>query len=480
MCGIIGFYTKNRPLPQTQQFVKWALFHDTVRGSCGTGISGLKNDGEQVHYKRALAGYDFIQLKRTEEIVNSVCDYRVVLGHNRAATRGGVKDVNCHPFTYFPEGGDDITLVHNGTVNNYGALTPAGFSHEVDSAHIAYSMAASGEKATLEKLDGWYVLVWYNNTKRTFNIARSDARDISFIWSKDGNTLYFASEYGMLDMILSKYNIPISGDQYHTPPEYHWLSWSLDAPDIKKFTKTKFTKYQAPKTIYTTPNDDWYGRVGHGGYGRNDQQMLTDLGLKENETIDVEITKFTKYNASADHGRIEFEWMMDNKTTIKGSIHSVSEAEWDNGIKFLSDWCQIEVTGAHKQWQGASNVVQLVGRLTSASIQAQLETMGLTEPKKKPESKVLQLPATIVVPGPDGVLVPYSQWRKLTEDGCAQCSGPIAANLYSDIVWTGQSGKQPLCHKCSKQFKEEEQVAKLGSCAINSYPEGDPKINVIN
>jgi predicted glutamine amidotransferase len=270
MCGIVGYYTKKYPSLSQMKYLEEALFFDTVRGSCGTGVAAVDKEGSKYEIiKKAMPAPDFLQTPKWEAFKKESHRYNMFIGHNRAATRGEANDGNSHPFYAGPDillknqenhYKQEIVLVHNGTLNDFRGLSPKGFFHDVDSAHIAAGMAWKGEKETLESLNGWFVLIWANLTKKTFNIARSEARDIDITFSKEKDCIYFGSDSLLLAPALSRANLETNG-KFVSPKAYEWFSWDLASKTFDDYKVESIKKYVAPPTIHTN---------GGGGAGISD------------------------------------------------------------------------------------------------------------------------------------------------------------------------------------------------------------------
>ena len=109
MCGIIG-YTGSE---NVQDVVLDALELLEYRGYDSAGMA-VKDEltGETKVYKCAGRVKDLRELCKKENF-SSKCG----IGHTRWATHGGVTDVNAHPHRQ-----GQVTLVHNGIVENYRDL----------------------------------------------------------------------------------------------------------------------------------------------------------------------------------------------------------------------------------------------------------------------------------------------------------------------------------------------------------------------
>lgn len=101
MCGIMG-YVGDRP---AVDIIYTGLKRMEYRGYDSSGISVI-NGG--IHTSRAVGDTTYLDLGSLPETAN------IGIGHTRWATHGKPSVANAHPHTF-----GDITLVHNGIIENY-------------------------------------------------------------------------------------------------------------------------------------------------------------------------------------------------------------------------------------------------------------------------------------------------------------------------------------------------------------------------
>lgn len=231
-----------------------------LRGWDGTGIAGVKEvKGPKPHstvayHKRSLNFIDYLATKGASKLLEDFQEYYYILGHVRASTVGNTKDMNAHPFQY-----GDITLIHNGTVDR--TLLNTKTDETVDSAHIASYMAEHGELAALEKLDGGYSLVWYNQNDDSLNFARNDRKPMAIAFIADKNELFYGSEYHMLWATLGRNQMRIDGDIRIPTPLVHY---KFNKEDLRKFTQTPFKEYARPTFIHPSGvHQHWRGNSNY-------------------------------------------------------------------------------------------------------------------------------------------------------------------------------------------------------------------------
>jgi len=202
MCGIVCVISDTVTAKHKKIF-KEMLFYDTVRGRHSTGIVQINKKLEVDTFKRAVEASDFLQLGRAKTLIESN-DSKVLLGHNRHATIGGVSHDTAHPFTH-----GNITGVHNGTIRNTYPLDDNA-KFKVDSENIMYHLSRNTLEETTPNLRGAYALAWYDSDKKTMNFIRNDERPLWYAASKDGKALLVASEPWMIKVACHRNDLEIS------------------------------------------------------------------------------------------------------------------------------------------------------------------------------------------------------------------------------------------------------------------------------
>ena len=181
------------------------LLLNSQRGAHSTGLFGVEvqqREGEKVDklswIKKVGSPYNLALEDDFRKFNNKVYnEFQLVVGHGRFATRGNVNAFNAHPFV---EG--DITLVHNGTLNNLwdfkveidGANVSAEKVFEVDSNAAAYFLAKQSPEEFFGKVQGAFVFMWYDRRDKQFHIVRNTDRPLYLVERGDSPGLFFSSE----------------------------------------------------------------------------------------------------------------------------------------------------------------------------------------------------------------------------------------------------------------------------------------------
>lgn len=472
--------------------MKMGLDIDSWRGWESTGIALVpeKSKDAPIVYKRALNGRDFIQLKQVEKYLADIEKYSVAIGHNRAATtgRGNIVDHNAHPFQY-----GRITLVHNGHIRNTNELKGAqeGAGCLVDSAHVAYSMNANGELATLEQIEGGFVLVWWNSDTGLLNIARNTERPMHMAFADKENTFYWASELTELLHLLKDVEIDEEiGILY--PKALNW--YQFDIQNLREFKKVPFVRRQGRRT--TTHQT---GLRGEGALG-----AWTDEELAEWEAGNavIDSTKATRRSSSTISDSAEIDEIRETVSNqrlkdaklsgIPTSKKRISRAKTELkklGIEYNAmrnctptAWCKyknqnnlgsvlattkkgglmVEVLQVRQEQfreyadcgnllvdcvnvrNGPNNDVRIVG-IVSPKMKTYLER---SKRKEKDAEDAGIGPLDRDYDGPDGIKVTLARFIELANDGCANCQSDIDPKQHGAIVWVGRP-PSAICPECA-------------------------------
>lgn len=201
MCGLVGV-AGNIAKAEKDMF-NYLLLVDSLRGedSTGAGLVEKFNDNYMIH-KRVGNPFNLMSDRKYEKATNK--NLRVMLGHNRFATQGGINEINAHPFDF-----DNIFGAHNGTLRNQ-RLLPDHKDFEVDSENIFYSINKDGIEETAMKLDGAFALTWWNKEDETINFFKNDERTFWFCHNKTGDAVFWASEIPFLEFAAKKAGIEIT------------------------------------------------------------------------------------------------------------------------------------------------------------------------------------------------------------------------------------------------------------------------------
>ena len=147
MCGIVGYIGKENCLPILIKGLKRLEY----RGYDSAGVAYIKDNDIKITKTKG-------KIKDLEKIIDDKDTSSIGIAHTRWATHGGVDDINSHPHKV-----GDITIVHNGIIENYqelkDKLEKKGYKFksqtdtEVACAYIDYEYQKSKDKNMIKIMD---------------------------------------------------------------------------------------------------------------------------------------------------------------------------------------------------------------------------------------------------------------------------------------------------------------------------------------
>lgn len=521
MCGIVGFINGENTAKfgsTCQGLFEQLLWHSTQRGPDGTGVVSINNgkDGlESTMYKNAMWAPEYLGYISYKNIIQKRLEWaRAAIGHNRATTRGSVKNDNAHPFVH-----KHITLVQNGVIQNPGSHLPKGLSHDVDSYTAAYLMAEKGEKEALEMMDFGGVFVWWNDQDKTLNMARNKHRELWCATIKDHNALFYASEWQMLHWILSRNGLETDGKYKLLTP---MVQFKFDVTKPKEWTRIPFVEPPSPKQNQSH-HSRWSQAAVGGATGTQigtantntskDQTSTYTPGSKEHDTVlpkradqftesEIEYIERSMARLTAkerkkfgipesrhklrkvcakihntgmgSHFGQRFivypdSWAPYKNQTKLGviigskrsnaeihiEIPNVSSVDFDR-IK-QDKWAFATVINAKKSKTGKFNLVcALIDDFTKPKPSGDV-TSGVKAHTNADGTR------TEIVKGPRGSYIDLHRFQALTQTGCGNCGGWINPNHADEIVWFAD---EPICHICCADAQIMAQLGLTPSKAL--------------
>jgi hypothetical protein len=143
------------------------------------------------------------------------------------------------------------------------------------------AMANEGASKTLPRLEGGYSLVWHDANESTVNFARNDDKPMYMCWGPEKESLFWASEPGMLHWLMVRNNIYPPKDCHITSLPIHThikfklgpvLEMTSEIYEVKGFSGPNYgkpnydhlTRYDRPNGHPGLENDD-LGKAQTGG-----------------------------------------------------------------------------------------------------------------------------------------------------------------------------------------------------------------------
>lgn len=466
MCGIGGILSgeKTSGYQDRKKFFIEAMFSGTLRGFDSTGIFLVprSDKGKDIIIrKKNVPAPDFLDMSRmTKGWLTNIDYYNYAIFHNRSATRGATSTQNAHPFEH-----DDITLVHNGTLNTFLSLTGKdGPTFTVDSEAITWAFNKFGHEAILPELDGAFALVWHDKKDDLLRAIRNTERPLHFATIQKQKTVIMASEGEMLAWLATRNNLKI--DTLYTLSPGEMVVFPKEEPNKFDVQKVKLK----PKKIVQYHGYGSGGRYSNGymyddDYDHNSKSpalekkkekennsntILKDLGIKVGEVIDFYVDKFKIYNTNS-KGGIRYGQVIgtphgveDPQDRYEILCHSLKEKEWD--------WCVGQIM--------CGNIVSATEEPTSKKINIFVEDITISDyeeeeiPEEEQASKVgefkkkWEVEETFI--GPGGIVYPLKEFENFMNSGCVVCGYLIKQEDYEHVVFSKNS--EVICPECISQL----------------------------
>lgn len=197
MCGLIG--SCGNITVTHEKAIATLLVLDSLRGTDSTGIAVVPKNGDVKMAKAIGHPFNLFDTKQYDKALMGM--HRAIIGHNRYATQGKVNAKNAHPFEF-----NTVVGAHNGTlIGKFRLEDSADF--DVDSENLYHHIDKKGIKDALNVLDGAWALTWWDKVTEEMHFLRNKERPLFLTRTKDGKTIFWASEKWMLEVALSRHNI---------------------------------------------------------------------------------------------------------------------------------------------------------------------------------------------------------------------------------------------------------------------------------
>lgn len=179
---------------------------------------------------------------------------RLLLGHNRYATKGKITKQNAHPFKQGP-----IVGAHNGSLTwaGQGKLEDKDNRFETDSEAIMWSLSTRGFDETWRFLanpvydQNAFALTWFDTSTNKFFMVRNSKRPLYYAYTEKDDAIYWASELGMLQWILFRNGLSGKDFKTYSVNTDTLYSWDIvKGPDDKVVPPT-MRKLDTPDPLYT-------------------------------------------------------------------------------------------------------------------------------------------------------------------------------------------------------------------------------------
>ena len=318
MCGIIGYIGKKN---NAIDVVIDGLKHLEYRGYDSAGIAYLAN--ENIIIEREVG-----RINNLEKILKKD-NSNIGIGHTRWATHGKPTKENAHPHKV-----GNITLVHNGIIDNFmelkSALMSEGYTFKSDTdTEVAAAYIDSLYKENNDMIKSLSICVNKFIGSYAFGIINELETDVLYALRKDSpliigvgeNENFIASDVPSILKYTNKY-IDIENDE------------------IVKITKDEVTVYDKNCNIINKEISVFEGdanlveKNGYETYMLKEIHEEAEVIKKTSEaSIDFDITKYDEIDivacGSAYHAGLVGKYMIEKLCNIKVNVCIASEYQYD-------------------------------------------------------------------------------------------------------------------------------------------------------
>lgn len=425
MCGLVG--VAGRMTTDFRKVFKRLLELDTIRGPHSTGVlfvrTGMNKTEPQVEVLKKLGTpWDLFQLKNWDTNWQTK-ENRVLMGHNRWATKGAINGINAHPFEF-----NKLVGAHNGTLRKQELLDDHK-QFEVDSENLYHHMNKHGLDDTLMKTCGAFALTWWDKEKHTINFIRNHERPLFYTYDEDNQAIFWASEKWMLQIALSG-----QGVKYKKIQEFNeHTHYSLHIPEASNYVERKLEKLvYSKKEVYTPPVFPQSGGVGNASgstVANNPGRKPTPLAVLMNKPQEFRIT-----TSSAMGNKVTFFGYLVDDYGVKVRVfvdrgddnYEVMRSFGVNGT-FVG-----KVSGFR---QGTHSIDHVI--IDPDSVSKKPLTTGAGHAGGSGGSKLF---------GFEGAPLTRNEWFNRTVKGCCWCGDPAVEKEAADLKWLSKD--EFLCGTC--------------------------------
>lgn len=246
MCGIIALISKKLTgfSELELKLFSQALYANALRGADSTGIFSITKEGNIHLIKDNVDANTFLKSNVIKkEFENYYLNSRILVGHNRAATKGNITDKNAHPFLI-----NDTVLVHNGTIYEHKLLA----NTETDSEAICSAISEKPYKEVLENISGAFALIFYKANEKKLYVIKNKERPLWIISTNEFD--FICSEPKMGEWIYTRlFKKELEAQYFEDLKPYFWNIDSLiEGFSSEEPIKEKKNHFFIPNTLQNT------------------------------------------------------------------------------------------------------------------------------------------------------------------------------------------------------------------------------------
>lgn len=450
MCGIVG--VAGLIGPSEEEVFRDMLLFDQVRGIDSTGVVVVEAYSGAVEHVKSLGGATNLYNLGKPPVLNKkglpVALAKVLIGHNRAATIGGVNEDNAHPFQF-----GHIIGVHNGTLTQWHDLElDNGKKFATDSMAIFRTLEVKGAEHTWGSFRGAASLVWWDDKEKMLNFLRNDERPMHIAESADGKTLFWASESWMITTACRRRGVKLKAvkktfkdekGQEHTSSTItrateintHY-EWSVSPLRVRCAYATPLTQGKLVSVVYNKRSSSVLNRASHIFSGSYLPKGFLQKYKKSDKSVRGQKFRFSFAGTTYQYGKsLAYFSAFIGEKKDRMEIFPQSKEEEDFLLEQLRE--NKELTVKHRL---------RVKKHVYGNGQTLLGTLAHLGFHKVPEEKfeVVKLYKCF-----GDVAVTKGEWEKKVEERCGSncgwCDQPLKIEESNQILWYSEAAICPEC-----------------------------------
>ena len=317
MCGLVGCLGS---LTTTHEGAfKDLLIVDAIRGPHSTGMASYNSMSKDINIAKEVCGPT--DLIRHADFTRSMAKVnRLLLGHNRWATKGVISRANAHPFKQ-----GHIVGAHNGTLTYLGQQKLQDKENEfgTDSEAIFWSISTRGFAETYKYLanpvfqnettGNAFAITWFDTSTNKFYLIRNKKRSLYYGYTEKGDAMFWASELGMLQWIMFRNGL--IGDKFKTYSvnEDTLYEWTIPQGHDKKVSEPVMTKLETPAPLYTPHQQQKTYTQPPFDFSQNSHKTSNVVSFPTQEALKKKVEEFRQPYKN-DKGTVL------NKRTVEGIV----------------------------------------------------------------------------------------------------------------------------------------------------------------
>lgn len=251
MCGLVGCMGA-LSVTHERAFTE-LLSVDVIRGHHSTGMAAYNSNTKNIYIAKEVGSPP--EVIRSSDYTKSMSQInRLLLGHNRYATKGKINKENAHPFKQ-----SNIIGAHNGSLTYMGQqrLEDKDNKFETDSEAIMWSLSTRGFDETWKYLANpvfeanAFALTWFDTNTNKFYLVRNKKRPLFYALTEKDDAVYWASELGALQWIMYRNGLTGKDFKAFSVNEDTLYEWEIVKVSDEKVSPPKLRKLDTPEPLWS-------------------------------------------------------------------------------------------------------------------------------------------------------------------------------------------------------------------------------------